>query len=256
MAMLFGLDCSNENCFHDTLRGYRLRFQIRRDGKCSICRKEGIELPDLVAPDKRVVTHRMQCSSCESPRPAGQPPRPLTWQKSFTRERKDMMFQRTELLVAQSQMRLLGCKQEVGPNTAHLIEDHHTLPRCYDARMIILTEEPMPRVGLYFRCQVQAGQVLTPDLVFQCDFSEGSTAAERRTAPERMLTFDQMRELTQQCVGVSEEKTYQDDGVTVAHTDIVPQMQSFTSVRCQHCHRPMPLKSFSTYSIRAVEKGD
>lgn len=256
MAMIFGLDCSNENCFHDMLRGYRLRFQIRRDSKCSVCQKEGVPLPDLVAPDKRKVTNRMGCQSCETPSPAGQRPRPMTWQKSFTRERKDMMFQRTELLVAQSQMRMLGCKQEVAPNTAHLIEDHQTLPRGYDARMLILTEEPMPRVGIYFRCQVQAGQVLTPDLVFQCDFAPGATAAERRTAPERTLSFSQMRELTQQCVGLSEEKTFEDDGTTVAHKEIVEQMASFTSIRCQHCHRPMPLKSFSTYSLRACEKGD
>lgn len=187
---------------------------------------------------------------------AGQAPRQLTWQRSFTRERKDMMFQRGELLVAQSQMRLLGCKQEVQPNTAHLIEEHNTLPRGYDARMLILTEEPMPRIGVYFRCQVEAGQILTPDLVFQCDFAPGATAAERRSAPEVRLALEQMRQLTQYCGALSEEKVFEDDGVTVASKEIVPQLSSFTTILCQHCHRPMPLKSFSTYSLRACEKGD
>ena len=71
-----------------------------------------------------------------------------------------------------------------------------------------------------------------------------------------MLTFDQMRQLTQYCGALSEEKVFQDDGVTVASTEIVPQLQSFTNVECQHCRRPMPLKSFSTYSLRQCTKGD
>lgn len=238
MAELFGLDCILPNCFHDTARGYRLRFRVRRNKRCIVCNGEGSSLPDVKDPTGKVYRNRLCCPRCVDARK-----RPLAWRNDFQMERRDMMFRVTELIVAQSQMKMLGCQRELEPNTQHLIEDHHTLPKGYDARLMTLTEEPMPRCAVYFRWNPEAGEKLTPDLVFQGRFPPNATAVERKQAPEVELSVNQFLELTQYCTHSTGD----------LNTELV---DSYTSLLCQHCARPLPARTFSSQSLRQVEYGD
>lgn len=238
MPELYAVDCVSRNCFHDSIRGYRLNFRVRRGRSCLVCKRAGQTLPDVKDPFGRVHTNRLQCTTCEDSQH-----RPLRWRRDWQQERRDMMFRNGELIVAQSQMSLLGCKRDIHPNTRHMIEEHDSLPFGFDARLLTLTEEPMPRCAVYFRWRPDAGQMLTPDLVFQCNFSEDASAEQRRTAPERRLSVEQFMEITQYCVK--------------ATGDLESEMvETYTSILCQHCNRPLPAKAFSTQSLRAVEKGD
>ena len=238
MADLYGIDCTAPNCFHDTSKGYRLRFKTRRDRYCVLCKREGLKLEDAKDPLGKVHRNRLQCATCRETN--GQP---LRWNTNWINERRDMMFRNTELLVAQAQMKMLGCEREVLPNTAHQIEEHHTLRKGYDARLLILTEEPMPKCAVYFRWNPTAGEVLTPELVFQMQFSPTMTAAERRNAPGLSLTEGQFMEVRQYC-------TYE-TGDTLTQG-----VETYTSLRCQHCHHPISARAFSTQSLREVLLGD
>ena len=232
MPELFGIDCTAKNCFHDTSRGYRLRFNIRRDIFCPMCRKEGLKLADIRDPMGNVHKGRRACASCRK-----------QWRNDWVSERRDLMVRNHELLVAQSQMKLLGCKKELLPNTAHLIEEHDSLPMGFDARMLILTEEPMPRCAVYFRWNPEAGQMLTPDLIFQANFPPNATAAERRCSPEVRLTEEQCREIVQYCTKSTGN----------LETEMV---ETYTSIACQHCRKPLPAKTFSLQTLRSVDFGD
>ena len=238
MADLWGIDCVGKNCFHDTSKGYRLRFKIRRDIMCPLCRKEGLKLAEVRDPWGHVHKGRRACATCKDGRG-----NQVQWRNDWVTERRDLMFRTGELLVAQSQMKLLGCTKELEPNKAHLIEQHDSLPMGFDARMLILTEEPMPRCAVYFRWNPEAGQMLTPDCVFQCKFPPNATAAERRGAPEVKLSVDQFREITQLCLNSTGD----------LQTEVV---ETYTSLKCQHCGQPISARAFSTQSLREVSPGE
>jgi hypothetical protein len=195
-----------------------------------LCRQTGGKVPPRKLADGQVQEDWYRCAQCGS-----------QWQAVFVSERNDLVFRTDELISAQSQMRLLGADSEVRPNTVRLIEDHYSVPPGYDARMILLREEPLPRTALYFRWDPRGGQKLSPDLVFQCKFGPEATAAERKAAPEAKLSPEQFEYLTR--------KNFHEQAVD-------GHVISFTGISCQHCLTPIPLRALNTLTLRRVEKGD
>lgn len=202
MAELYGLDCTAPACVHDTAQGYRLHFKVRP-----------LERPEFIA-------------AADWPQVKGH----------FIQERPSVVFRAFQLDSAYAQIDLLGGKPTVG---AQVIERHHSLPFGYDARLLFLQAIPLPRIAIYFRAEVKAGEQITPDKAFQCLFMPGASAAERRCAPERKLTEDEFSYVTR---GPD------------------PQFAGFRSLdsilRCQHCQTPMPISAFTTLTLREVEKGE
>lgn len=206
MSALFGLDCPSPACVHATAIGYRLWFRVRPS-----------ERPAETTDEEWA---RMR--------------------EHFVMERPPTTYRAHQLDAALAQMDLLGVdRPAVG---GHVVERHHSLPPGFDARMLLLQKMAMPRTALYFRWRPENGDLLTPEKVFQCIFLPGSTAAERRMAPERRMSEDEFNWLTR-------------------HQDWLPgapsiSMTRTTIIRCQHCHKPLPLRALNTTALREVEKGE
>ena len=100
-------------------------------------------------------------------------------------------------------------------------------------------EVPLPRIALYFRWQPEAGETLTPEKVFQCLFMPGSTMAERRYAAERRLSPDEF------CTIVRRQDP-----------SFARNARFGSTIKCHHCHQPLPLSAFTTMTLRPVEKGE
>ena len=116
---------------------------------------------------------------------------------------------------------------------------HATLPEGFDARLLVMQETPLPRIALYFRWQPMAGDMLTPEKVFQCVFLPDASMAERTRAPERRLTEEEFLYVRRMRV----------DGE-------IPTVTRESLIACQHCHRPLPLRAFNTLTLRECFKGE
>lgn len=221
---LFGLTCLNPDCKHDALRGYRLRMQIFRTRQCMQCSNAGTHM----MPVQNTATLEYEydwyeCKLCK-----------VRWRRKWNTERRDFIFKPEGLDSAYAQMNRLGWDSpKCG---AHLVENHDSLPFGFDKRLILFTEEALPRMALYFRWRPEAGEVLTPDKAFTCAFREGSTMAERKTAYEIRLSPEQFNQLLRK-----------DDGGHIV---------SLSTIQCQHCMQPIPLRAFNTSTLRDCEKGE
>ena len=225
MAGMFGVDCLNPECNHDALKGYRLRMQIYRTRQCLTCGNTG----EHMMPQQDPATQEYQydwyeCKKCAK-----------RWRRKWTTERNDLMFKPEGLDSAYAQMNRLGVDTpKVG---AYLVEkDHPSLPYGFDQRLVLLTEEALPRIALYFRWRPDAGEILTPDKVFQCAFRAGSTMGERRTACEIRLSPEQFQQLVRR----------NENG----------HILSLSTIQCQHCAQPIPIRGFNTLTLRECEKGE
>ena len=204
---LWGLDCCHPGCIHPGVGGHRLDFFVRR-------------LRPPAFTDEQWERRR-------------------TWE----RERSPVTFRTTEFKSALDQLAALGVPE---PQTGEFVLDHTqtpALPPGYDKRRVRLSSILLPRTALYFRWEPSTGQVLTPDLIFQCNFKPDATPHERATAyeipisPEAYTTVIRRNETWSELPGVR-------------------QLATSTLLKCQHCHRALPLKALSTTSLRRVEKGD
>lgn len=228
MGQLFGLDCSNPQCVHDSGRGYRLSLRVRRATECWHCFGHGTPVsPERwVALGERETTYpgdAYECSRCSQ-----------VWRHTWQLERGDLMFRAIDLPFAFGQMEKLGI---VDPKLGvFVVENHPSLPIGFDARMAILREEPLPRTCLYFEWRPDAGEQLTPDKVFQCIFRPDMTAAERATAPRIGLDPTLFKQLMR-----------------------VPKAEGFVGeslIQCQHCGQRLPLRTFNTLTLRECAQGD
>jgi hypothetical protein len=154
-----------------------------------------------------------------------------------------MVFRPGDFVSAVSELHYRGVTKDAEVNTVHLLEGSAAkrLPLGYDARRVFLLQMPLPRTAVYFRWNPQAGQVLTPDLVFQCDFSGRETAADRKLATETALTKDQVKYYLRHNMHPKEP-----DGHIV----------TYSLIKCQHCRQLLPLKALSLSLLREVDKGD
>ena len=207
MSALFGLDCPQPGCVHTTAIGYRLWLRVRP-----------IERP----PD---TTNEDWAKMREH----------------FVMERTPTTYRSHQLDSAYAQMNLLGVdKPALG---GYVVERHSSLPPGYDARMLLLQKMALPRTALYFRWQPLTDELLTPEKVFQCIFLPGSTASERRVAPERRMSEDEFNWLVRH----QDRPASAPGGVTMTRTTII---------KCQHCHKPLPLRALNMTALREVEKGE
>lgn len=228
MKELWGLDCTYADCRHDSVKGYRLSLAVHRSRTCLVCGQEREILPpqpqpepfDKNPPDEKVV----RCVPCG-----------LVWRTDYERERNDMVFRRHELDFALSQMVQLGVPNpEV--NAGFIAENHKSLPPGYDARFMFLREEALPKICMYFRWRPGSGEMLTPDRVFQCEFPPEAGAKERWSAKAVTLDEDQFHHIFRRA-----DRGY---------------IESMSMLSCQHCHRPLPLRAFSTLTLRPCAIGD
>lgn len=229
MGLLFGLDCAHPDCVHDTARGYRLVLRVRRNVECWHCFRQGTPMPleRWVALGQREMTFPgdvFECPHCSQ-----------VWRNCWQMERPDLVFGKNNLVFALGQMADLGVKEPmVGVS---IVEKHPSLPVGFDARLLHLREEPLPRTCLYFDWRPAAGEQLTPEKVFQCLFTPYMTAAERATAPRMSLPPDLFTQLMQ----------------------VPREGEGFIGVSlicCQHCARPLPLRTFNTLTLRECAQGD
>lgn len=230
---LWGLDCTNENCVHDTVRAYRLQFFIRRNKLCVQCQREGVTFfPDLnpAASLKEDGKGWLQCVPCRR-----------QWRTTFSKERPDLTFRLHQYESAQAQIANMGVDGAITARSKpYIIEDPRWLPFGHDARMLMFNEEPMRRSALYFRERPTAGDAIEWESVLQCRFAPGSTASQRRVAAEHLLPKETLSIILQRGIGGS-------GGVGI---------ESSTLIRCHHCREPLPLKALSTLTLREIEKGD
>lgn len=218
---LYGLDC--QTCKHDTVKGYRLRFGRHRNTICRYCFREGERVPDGMSLTGAPLTDRYRCLPCRA-----------EWAAMWQPERNDFVFKASQLDNALAQMNMLGVEN---PGLGyHLVLKHPTIQVGFDQRRLLLTEEPLPRIAVYFRWEPLVGEVLTPANMFQMIFTAGSSAAERRCAPQRMLSDEECRSLLDRRGGVVSTE--------------------FSLLKCQHCMAPIPLRALSTITLREVCVGD
>jgi len=164
------------------------------------------------------------------------------WQVCVIPERTPLHFKLFERESAVAQMHACGVKD--GNLGRYSVHDQSLLPMGFDQRVVVFSEVALPRIAIYFRWWPESGQVLTPDAVFQCKFDLAMSAEGRRQAPEVTFTPEQLRTL--RLVNESNTPGTMGDAVITA----------YSIVECQHCHKPLPIKSFSTLTLRACEKGD
>lgn len=218
---LFGLDCSS--CKHDNTKGYRLRFGRHRNTVCRECHREGTRLPDTESLTGVPLVNRRACTPCGT-----------EWRADWQPERNDFVFKANQLDNALAQMNMLGVEN---PGLGyHIVLKHPSIPVGFDARRLLLTEEPLPKISVYFRWEPMAGELLTPNNMFQKIFPPDASAAERRTAPERILSEEECRSLIDRRGGT-------------VHTE-------FSLLKCQHCMQPIPLRTLTTLTLREVDCGD
>lgn len=225
MHDLWGLDCLSPTCRHDTTEAYRLRRQLHRGTICLFCGNGGKRVSKINLITGKPDIEWYVCERCT-----------YEWRAGWDTERNDQIFRTFQKEAALDMMGRLGVDTpEVGK--PKVVEKHPSLPPGYDARLIWLTLEKMPKSALYFRRRMGA-EPLDPtfDCVFQCDFAPGSTMSERRAAPQRALEPDQFKYLISR-----------NDGGMI-HT--------YAPIRCQHCGAEMPLKGFSTLGLREVDLGE
>jgi len=235
---LLGLDCANLGCFHKSVQGYRLKFELYRTGVCAACGLEG----------KRVDTPDGEQMTC---------PKHATWwtPDQWQAERSDMIFRTHEFLSMLAQLSACGVpgdriedlekaipEGKVG-NAVITVEDPEVTyggrSPAFPLRRIFLNRQQLPRTALYFRWNPEANEVLTPDKVFQCYFPAGATPSERHSAAEIPLSGEMFSVISRR--GSAEGDEYYDQ---------------VSSLKCQHCQEPLPLKAFNTKALRVVDKGD
>lgn len=248
----FGLDCTYQDCVHDSVRAFRLRFQAHRNQTCQICNRPGQPLTERMRRELGInmslgvsdIGQEMQdgvwsgwfvCLRCFS-----------TWKSEMMRERNDMIFKLDHFRFAVGQYEALGAKWEGpkdDPYTAQeqlatiTPQESRSIPPWYDYRVVIFNKGKMPRVALYFDWRPTLGEILTSEKVFQLDFTPGADAATRRSAGKRSLTKSQFEEV-----------------IGYVHSDQF--VERVTTILCQHCGRNLPLKVFNTRTLRECELGD
>lgn len=225
---IWGIDCLNPACVHESVRGYRLRILVRRSKLCWSCQSEGRHVTQddwrkMGKPGHQYRTNWLMC-----PKDAHQ------WQHKLQPERNDMILRAHQRDFGLNQMAALGVKDPDLGNYA--VQRHPSLPVGYDLRLLMFSQEALPRIAIYFRWRPDSGEVLTPEKIFQMAFQPGMTAAERKQAPMITLTPEQCDRIIQRNDGGLIEKT-------------VP-------IRCQHCHEFLPARTLSTLTLREVELGD
>lgn len=217
MNELWGIDCTHQDptknpCVHDTVKGYRLHFRVRYDERPSDLEWQQIRGPGAILTDAE-------------------------WQKirgNFVRERNPVVFRSQQLDSAYGQMECLGGVPKLGSQEIH---KHESLPPRAAARMLVLLETPLPKIALYFRGKPEAGDMLNDDNVFQCIFLPGANMAERRNAPERRLTTEELALIRRR---VDVDNLFTRDSL----------------LKCQHCHRELPMRTFSTITLRECFRGE
>lgn len=225
---LLGIDCINPKCIHDTIKGYRLHIDVRRSPACQWCGHTGEKLPAQESLLGQMEDDWYRCALCRH-----------SWRTCWTAERTDLFFRQFQKDSAYAQMNRLGVQE---PGTGmFVVEGHPTLPIGTDARRLWFREESMPRTSLYFRYRPLAGEKLTPNNVFQCVWSPNATPDERRACRQvRFLTPEEFLEITYT----------NESAVALGITGM------WSSLRCQHCYQPIPLRALSTLTLREVELGD
>ncbi len=224
---LYGLDCTYPDCNHDSVKGYRLRFAIFRSQDCFRCSHGGEPMPPQESLKSGIEADWYECKQCNA-----------EWRSAWKIERNDYVFYPQQLAAAYAQMNILGA-QEPGLGV-HYVENHPTIPHGFTKRRIMLTQEALPKLAMYFRWRPETGEQLTPNNVFQAMFPPNASAAERRNAAARPLTPDEFGTLMQ-----------------IQQTADGPRsVGSMTLLTCQHCQRPIPPKALSTLTLRECEFGD
>lgn len=228
MASFFGLDCSNTDCKHDQRSGYRLHSKIKRNKDCTGCGRGGtaVKLYNPVSGEEETV---YKCNRCSQ-----------EWVTDWETERRDLVFRENELQSCLSQAYTLGWENPVAGHACEIEQRgdrRHAIPFGYDTRFVGIVIEALPRTAVYFRWEPTAGQILTPDLIFQCVFRSDDNAHTRATAVEFQLTEAQLNTLFRRYAA-----------------DLPGSL--ITSIPCQHCGKPLDLKAFNTLTLREVEKGD
>lgn len=241
--MLYGLECENKACVHDSVISYRLRLQLLPDRECTVCHR-GREVPidqaalrlglDPVTLDDGQTEQCKNWYECPA-----LPPHVEPWRRQLQQERNDMVFKAHQLQSAYAQMSLLGCDDpKVGVST---VERHPSIPPGFDTRILILKEEPLGRIAVYMRWKPETGEKLTNEMCFQGMFGPGMSADERKNALARKLLPDEF------------DTIYR--GV---HRDAPQGFEPITTMtlRCQHCMLPIQLRNINMLSLRSCDWGD
>jgi hypothetical protein len=250
MGILYGIDCTNKRCIHDSVKGYRLRLSIRRSTRCTLCGRDGNHLSpdDWQRMGRRPQAYKPDWHICQSDA--------TQWRARFERERNDLIFQPNQLDAALAQMRALGVGEPAVGNW--IVRENDTppppLPPGYDARLAMLSNEPLPRIAVYFFWKPESGELLTPEKIFQMAFHPDMTAAERKAAPMRRLTEQQCRELVQYNPSGKAQRPVDDSGNV--DSGWARNVQVLSTIHCQHCQEALPLRTFSTLTLREVALGD
>ena len=228
MGTLYGLDCTYPDCVHDTVRGYRMFFRLRVAARTPLFDEALFGANHVRAPesDKQALFERLR-GSFVNERPA----------VVFRPEQRAAMLEQVDLLGGDAEAARKGLTGQRA--SAQLVRRHATLPEGFDARLLVMQETPLPRIALYFRWQPMAGDMLTPEKVFQCVFLPDASMAERTRAPERRLTEEEFLYVRRMRV----------DGE-------IPTVTRESLISCQHCHRPLPLRAFNTLTLRECFKGE
>lgn len=225
MAILYGLACSNPACIHDSTPAYRMRMQLKRNDLCLNCGERGTQHAEFNAFTMRHETGWRVCRRCNQ-----------KWAEGFQNERRDLIFRVNQRDSALSYMASLGVKEPKEGN--HVIEaPHPMIPVGFSARLIMFHAKKMPRTAIYFPMRPGQNEELTPDKAFQCVFAPGSTAAERRTAPQFPVPEEQLK-------------------ASLNVADASGLVQSYSDIKCQHCMQRIPLRDYNLTSLMEVELGD
>lgn len=246
--LYMGLECQNRKCVHDSTRSYRLRVSARLTDACPRCCRGGDKQPPrqsrnpLTPRELETESDWYRCKSCVIW--DGKEMVPVEWQRKLYTEYKDFVFPKTvdALVQAQSQASLLGVDDPQPGNTYTVMQQGTTRqfplqPFC-DARLVWFQEEPMRRIAVYFRTgEPEPGEEIGVREPFQKVFPLNATAAERRGAPEMQVPKEMFDQLTQVC-------------------DPLGMTKGYSSIRCQHCHQPLPTSSLATTFLRTCELGD
>src|ERR1035437_7697388 len=145
---LYGLDCTYPDCNHDSVKGYRLRFAIYRSEDCMQCSHGGTKMSPQQTLKGDVEDDWYECPRCD-----------CEWRSAWKVERNDYVFYPKQLAAAYSQMSILGAA-EPGLGV-HYIEGHKTVPKGFTKRRLMLTQEALPKLAMYFRWRPESGEMLS-----------------------------------------------------------------------------------------------
>lgn len=148
-------------------------------------------------------------------------------------EDRDRIYRAEQLESAFAECEALGGRPKLG---TWYVTDATVLPMGTVGRLIELVAVPMPKAAVYFRFNPAGGEQLSPDKMFQILVMPGMTAAERRMAPERTMSPEEFGIVFRGRTPM---------GIT-----------RISNIKCQHCHRSLPISAFTTQGLREVDKGD